>query len=530
MKIRVMIVEDEPMIRQGIICILPWEDMGCEVAAWAENGVEGLKKAEECRPHLVISDIRMPKMDGLTMTEQLKKSNPDVRIILLTGFQEFDYAKRAIRYGVSEYILKPIDQDELIRVVRSLTEQIRATLDKKVEKELLQVKVRESQSVLKEKFLMDLLFYSTDNTQYICEKMEYFRIQMDAFAVTVAVIDSFYELEQGFTEDDIQVLLYLIEEQMEELFEDTGFQLVTFRYKKAVYAIISESGRLLTMEVLRNYGEQLGKQMEAFGQFTVSVGISDIHTGLEEIRSARAEADRCTAQSWHLGAGSVVCCQDLQMTEFKDAALTEVRTEAYFQALKQAGDIQDEMRQVACQIVEIRDPLLIKKSVTEIVTHSFQILMEDYGESAELLERMDHMMEKVHFAKRKENYEKILVETGAWIHQYIQNKKYTRTEFIMEKALQYMQKNCRKELSLEEVADQLYISKWYFSKLFHKETGEKFSDYMSRLRIEEAGKIIRECPDLKNYEVADMVGFGNVRYFASLFKKIMGKTPSEYRG
>ena len=128
MKIRVMIVEDEPIIRMGIASVLPWDEIDCEVVALAENGVDGLEKAKSFQPQLVISDIRMPKMDGLSMIETLVSANPDIQVILLTGYKEFEYAQKAISFGVSNYILKPVDQDELLEVVKELAEKIDITM------------------------------------------------------------------------------------------------------------------------------------------------------------------------------------------------------------------------------------------------------------------------------------------------------------------------------------------------------------------------------------------------------------------
>ena len=115
------------------------------------------------------------------------------------------------------------------------------------------------------------------------------------------------------------------------------------------------------------------------------------------------------------------------------------------------------------------------------------------------MECFEAVMEKVYYAKNLQNFLDIMNEMGEWIDGFISRKRLTRTEFIMDRAVQYMRENCRREVSLEEVADQVYVSKWYFSKLFRKEKGIKFSDYMSTLRIEQAQKIIREDPSLKNY-------------------------------
>ncbi|POP31824.1 hypothetical protein C3B58_14730 [Lactonifactor longoviformis] len=530
MKIRVMIVEDEPIIRMGIASVLPWDEIDCEVVALAENGVDGLEKAKSFQPQLVISDIRMPKMDGLSMIETLVSANPDIQVILLTGYKEFEYAQRAISFGVSNYILKPVDQDELLEVVKELAEKIKKSIALKKEKELLKAKVKESLPILKDKFISSLLFSSPDTLYRVCEKMEYFNLRIDRFAILNIEIDSFHELEKGFTEDDVQILLFLIVEQIEELLPDYGFTAITFHHKKSVYAIIGGDKEMMTKELLPEYARELGERIESCGRFSVSIGISRAYEGAANIRKARIEADKCAVQSYYLGAGSVICYSDLQNISDSGEGVAEVETEAFFEALRQGGDIAAEARHLCDQLKNVKNIIIVKSTVAEWISKSYRYLMEDYGESTELSESLETAMEKTYYAKSLQNFMDIMNETSGWIEGFISQKQLSRTEYIMDRAVQYMRENCRREISLEEVADQVYVSKWYFSKLFRKEKGIKFSDYMSALRIDQAQKIIRENPSLKNYEVADMVGFGNVRYFSQLFKKITGKTPSEFRG
>lgn len=530
MKVRVMVVEDEPMIRRGIIQVLPWNELDCEIVAEAENGMDGLEKARQFEPGLVISDIKMPKMDGLTMIEKLKKQNPQMEVILLTGFQEFEYAKKAIMYGVSDYVLKPVDQEELIQIVGKLVGRIQAAAARQDEWKLLQEKVRESQPILKEKFLHNLLFYSPGTIYHIYEKMDYFNIKINNFFVLEAAVDSFHELERGFTEKDIQILLFLIEEQAEELLELYGFSAVTFQHEKAVYIIVSGGGENLGQEMMSEYGRQLEEQVGKRGGFTVSVGISNPHTGAQQVRTARMEADQCIAQSWYLGTGSVICYCDFREQAAQEVPVWEMDADEYYTCVKQGNSVMEKVEIICRQIEGVENISLIRSCVTEIVSRSFRILIEEYGENEDILEQMEQMLEQAYYAKRRQNCERILRETGRWIEQWIQERQQSRTRYIIDEAIQYMRENCRREISLEEVADHLYISKWYFSKLFHKEKGVKFSDYAGMLRIEEAQRIIRENPKLKNYEVADMMGFGNVRYFSQLFKKVTGRTPSEYRG
>ncbi len=527
MNIKVMIVEDEPMIRKGIATVLPWKELGCEVIALASNGQEGLEKSEEEAPQLIISDIRMPIMDGLEMIEKISGKLPDTQVILLSGYKEFEYAQRAIAYGVSEYILKPVNQKELIEAVKRSVQVLRDKEKELKEKELLAARVRESLPILRDRFIQQMLFSGIDSTYHVAEKMEYFQISISRFAIIMAEIDSFHELESSFTEDDIQILLFMITEQMEDLQDCYRLKIIPFQHGNAVYAIVSVTGTT-TMENLLEYGHALTEQVNEKGKFHISVGISSIYEGAEGVRKARGEAEKCVKQGYYLGTGSVVCTDDL-ILPVPSSGIAEIETEPFFEAVRQGNNITEKAAELVSALDSGTNIMTVKMVSTEVITKGLRILMEEFGEDKILSEYLDKAMERLFCARQIYNYTDILTEAGEWIENYLEERQSSRTGYLMDQAIAFMKENCSRDLSLEEVAEHVYVSKWYFSKLFRKEQGEKFSDYFSRLRMEQAAKIIRENPSLKNYEVAEQLGFNDVRYFSQLFKKRIGKTPSEYR-
>ena len=530
MKIRVLIVEDEPIIRMGIASVMPWEELGCEKPLLAENGKTGLQKALEGKPQLIISDIRMPQMDGLEMAQQLVDQCPGVKIIFLTGYKEFEYAQKAISFGVSEYILKPVDQEELLMAVKKLIDQIRSEEALEAEREQLEKQVRESLPILRDKFISSLLFGNMDSVENVYEKMEYFSVKIEEFAVLALVPDSFHELEHGFTESDILLLLFMIQEQVKGLLAEYGYSAITFQHEKVLYAILSSKNQPLKGSSLLEYGNALGTAVKEKGRFSLSVGISHIHSGASSLRRARREADKCAGQSYYWGAGSVIYYDDLRAADSCEQRIEEPETEPFFQALSQGRGVKQAMEELCRQLQLLSSVGAVKSMAAELISGSFRQLMGEYGEGRELEDQYDGQMEKLHYARSVRNYIELLTQTGDWMEEFIQSRQRSRTQHILDQAIQYMRENCCREVTLEEVADKVYVSKWYFSKLFRKEKGIKFSDYMSALRIEQAQKIIREDPTLRNYEVADRVGFTDVRYFSQLFRKITGKTPSEFRG
>lgn len=528
--IRVLIVEDEPIIRMGILKVIEWDKLGCEVVSVAENGEDALLEVEATQPDLIVSDIKMPKMDGLTMVAQLSKKHPDIKVILLSGYKEFDYAQKAVEYGVSDYILKPVDQDKLEETIKKVAGEILQSQNMISERAALLEKVHSSIPILKDKFIADLLFASPNSIFNIYEKLEYFDISIGEFVLLAITIDSFYDLEQNFTEDDIHVLTFLIIEQADLLKEVFGFSTISFIRDKTVYMIVSQNEETeLNMDSIQKYCHQISLNVERNGKFTISIGISNFFSGPLNLRKARTEVDRCLAMCFFMGSNSVIHIRDLQEQK-TDVVKLEIDANGYLLAVRNGINILEEGEKISLQIEQSRDSVNIRSIVTEIVMASIRICTDLYGETPELKAYFNEVLLQICSAKTISTLTNIFKQNTIALDKFVKEKMNSRTKHIMDRAFTFINQHSAREISLEEVADYVYMSKWYFSKLFKKEIGINFSEYIMNLRIERAQKIIRENPLLKNYEVAELLGFDNVRYFSQLFKKITGLTPSEFRG
>lgn len=368
--VKVIVVDDEPVIRLGLQKVMPWTEMGCEFVAALNNGAEALESIAETQPDLVISDIRMPKMDGIELVRNLKELHRHIRVIMLTGHKEFDYAKKGIEYGVSDYILKPVNHGDLRAAILNAVSKIEAERERASEYEKIKRLLRSA----------DTLF---------------------------------------------------VDEQT-----------------------------LLSMH------------------------------GLAKI---------------DLDPGPLVA------------------------AIKNGAGVMLEMAALVENLWRCEDLTAARSTAMEMTLHAFRAYIEQYGKSAELDEDFRLLFERLLYAASASALYDLLMECGEWLEEYVAGKIVARTQFTVDSALKYLKENCERDIPLEEVAEHIYVSKWYFSKLFRKHVGVKYSDYLSALRIERAQKLMLENPALKTYEIAEQLGFGNVKYFSQLFKKITGMTPSEYR-
>lgn len=403
--VKVLIVDDEPIIRTGLQKVIKWEELGCVVVGIAENGVEAYGKAKELGPELIISDIKMPKMDGLELAERLEELEPDIKVILLTGYKEFEYARKAVEFGVCDYILKPVDHQELRRAIKRAASEIEKRKAELIEKETLAARVQNSLPILRDKFIGDLLFDNAGMIRHVYERLEYFDIYIGNFIIVVLEMERSNDV--SLMEESMQQLTCFTIEEIRQKF---GTAVIPFLRGSTVYCIINGVEDIPPDRgEISKYFEQLAERISCYGDAAAFVGVSQSYRGPFFLKQAREEAQK---------------------------------------------QIEDRLAE----------------------------------------------------------------------------KMVSRNTYTVEQAVAYMKENSGREVTLEEVADHVYVSKWYFCKLFKKEMGVNFSDYMAKLRIEQAQKCIRENPALRNYEVAELLGFGNVRYFSQLFKKVTGKTPSEFRG
>lgn len=524
--IRIMIVDDEPIIRAGLSRVIPWDSLGCEVVAIAENGEAALAQIDTAQPDIVISDIKMPRMDGLELMRILHERRMGCRGILITGYKEFDYARRAVKYGVREYVLKPVDQDQLTESLKKLVEEIRCERDVLREHEQLRERMHESMPLLRDKFLSDLLFRRSAGTYSVRDRLNYFGIGLRRFVVAQIVPDDYPTLTRNWTEDDRLILTYLIADQLQSMAAETGRDVVTCIQEEQVYAFI-DCGEDQDLHLVLDFCAQLAQNVYDQGHFNVSIGVSSITDDPSRIRRARHEAERCIAHCGGLGGACVMCIDDIGAPEesgdpmdFKD----------WIAALK-SGAGMDEALEAMMSVLRVQeDTVAVKAAITEILMTTMRVFGAEYGSVDSVHERFQDTLQGLYNARSVREYCDLLDKNCRLLCEQVRQKNASRNNRIMEVARAYMEQNSDREVTLEEVASRVYLSKWYFSKLFKKEVGQNFNEYMNRLRIERAKKLLRDEPHLKNYEIAERLGFSNTRYFAQLFKSMTGTTPTEFRG
>lgn len=525
--IRVMIVDDEPIIRTGLEKVIDWTALGCCVAAVAENGAAAIRLIESSSPQIIVSDIKMPKMDGLELAKRLHELRYDCKIILITGYKEFEYAQKAVRYGVREYVLKPVDHEKLMESIQKLVFEIQAEEAISREQEQLRERVKLSEPLLRDKFLSDLLFRSVEGLINLHEKLEYFGIELKCFRLAVVAVENYDTITRNWTENDRLVLPYMIQEHIECLASERNLNVIIFTRDYSVYCFVDCAGDAENDDSTEFFGV-LAEEIRGKCHFVVSVGLSNVYDAAENVYRARREAEMCAAQGRTLGEGSIVCASDLEGGRRDDFDRENIQL--WTDALQNGVEMDDALEKLLTELRKPEDTPSARAAVAEILMSSMCTFLSQNGKSEKAKRIYDGVMAEISRADALADYLRILEESCRKMIDLTRMHNVSRNGRIIDRAKEYMRENSDRDISLEDVAAHVFLSKWYFSKLFKRETGENFNECMNALRIERAKQLMSEEPMLKTYEIAERLGFPNVRYFSQLFKNITGMTPSEYRG
>ncbi|WP_339323612.1 response regulator transcription factor [Paenibacillus sp. FSL W8-0194] len=508
---KVLLVDDERIILDGISQMVDWSAFRTELIGTAQNGIQAYEKIVEAAPDIVVSDIRMPGLDGLELVAKTHGTHPAVKFVLLSGYGEFEYANRAMQYGVKHYLLKPTDEVKIAEALREVTEELdrqqsRETFIRDMKRRFEKVIPHAKEQVLKE-FVTNKTYGTRDLEEYrglfpypFDQPIRLLLCQLEGetdfehrFAVKNIAEDVLQSTLLSTTIGD-HVLILMADPQDQESFY-RGLQDVrsTFSlyYKTNVTIAVSDPGpmaqaRRLYRETLRclDYRFYLDESGIITRQDALSPGSQDAEFDFDEerlilpVRSGRAEEAALALSGF--------------IAEMKRAQLGIDMAKSY--AIRQYASLirladPERMDEAYKRIPEIAE----MESLQAI--HSF----------------LEHAVQEI----SRRNAERNACKYNAIVRKVID---------IVEEHLG------NSALSLNMVAhEMLYMNADYLGKLFKKETGEKFSNYVMRIRIQRATELMASDPDVKIFEMAERLGFGdNPQYFSQVFKKQVGCTPSEY--
>jgi two-component system response regulator YesN len=518
---RVLLVDDEEDIREGISRKMDWLGLGFSLVGEAANGQDALELAESLRPDVILTDIKMPFMDGLELCRILTDRLPAARFVVFSGFDAFEYAKQAIQMNVVEYILKPINADELSAVLRRLKDQLDQERAERRNVELLRSRYTENLPVLRELFYANLL---DGHIEPGTERERAARLDIDLqgeeWAVGLAYIGSDRRdalstlsvqklLEESLTADRCRLTLY----------NDWVAVIVSLTESFTIYDLIRVLDRVCTLAA-----SYLG--------LTLTVGVGAPCKELSGMARSAAEARTALEYRSMVGRGQVIYIGDLepdggQVLTFEEA---DERTLTAAVRLGSEQEVRDAAAALAGKIREANPSAgQYNLFLMELVTHLMKMTrrsgvgVEEVFGTGFSLPIQDSALPSL------EELEDWCAERYLRLRTLIRRRQTDSAGQTVETAKEYIRQHyAESDLSVEKLCAYLHLSSTYFSTLFKRETGTSFTAYVTTVRMEAAAEAIRGTEE-KTYLIAQRCGYEDPNYFSYVFKRHFGVTPTKYR-
>ncbi|MCP3776136.1 response regulator transcription factor [Paenibacillus sp. MZ04-78.2] len=529
---KIMVVDDEAIVREGIKEHIDWNGLGFELVGDYASGREAWEAIEQLRPDLVLSDICMPFMDGLELTRLIRTRYPFVKVIILTGFDDFDYAQQALRLKAYDFILKPVTAADL----RALLKKVKGELDEETRQRedltRLHMQLNQSLPLLKERFLERWATTAMGEAE-IRERLRYFGLPEPRpdYVAMVVDIDDFGSSEHLPSDQDQELLRFAVYNMVQEIVgQENG---ISFRTREErVVAIVSGLAAMPLYELAYQLAETVRQFVEKYLKLTVSLGVGRVCGSLEQLPLAYKSALSALEYRLLLGKNQVIGIVDMegQPPAAPDNGAEWNRLLASAVKTGTTADIHRLIEQLVTHLKTSRLPIEACywqiQSVIVTLMNTVRELGADEPRAA-IGER--NWLTDVYRFKTLDDIRDWLKHILSLALEQISEQRNRLTHTQVLRATEYIREHyVNDKLSLQELCRHTLMSTSYFSTVFKQQLGETFVEYLTRVRIDKAKELLLHT-SLKSYEIASQVGYADPNYFSLIFKKHSGLTPTEYR-
>ncbi len=527
----ILLVDDESAVREGIRSRTPWEQYNFTVVGEAGNGIEALELVEELQPDVVITDIRMPYLDGIELIQQIRLAHPAITLVILSGYDEFTYAQQAMHYDVTEYVLKPVSVDDLCQLLERLSNRLDQEIKRTQDQARLKQAYKQALPLIREKFLVSLLTTSHPllDGNLIAKAKEYgYDLDKDEFMV--ALVET-----ERIQNDPLQALAML--EVAEDVCKDESGTLV-FQFENQIVVIFSahSHGQSHYDFVFRKQTYRKAEQLHAYLKkynFNVIIGIGNqVHLPSAITQSYR-QALRALNYSSSYPDQPLLFIRDLEAEpgQEQQGAVEELKANILL-AVKMGNE-----QQVSESVASLFGEVLASLSLMQIQELVFELafslhdLAHSYGHTLFTLTEEDgrslfsELSSLTTLSKARRWFTRVCLELREMIAGQREN---SHIQFITKAQALIAKHFTEPGFGLEQICEMIGVSPSYFSSTFKKEVGKSFVQHLTGMRLDRAKELLIKTEG-KTYEIAQSVGFSEPNYFSFCFKRYEGVSPSQYR-
>lgn len=514
MAYKLIIVDDEDIIRNGLMNVVDWPSLGFEVTADMEDGRDAIEYIQKYPVDVVLTDIKMTFTSGLEIARYVYENKPEVKVVIISGYKEFEFAKQAISYNVTHYLLKPTEYNELVKVFNDVKTQLDKEQTAKQRLDNVRKQHEELIPYARQQFLTDIINGAIQDKEKIRDRLDLTGLNVDMekdrcclMNIKIQDMNRYLKTNSNYSKDSIYMAVHnfinCVDSRIKYIpvyNEHERIHVIAI----ALEAMPEENFKKLTVV----FANKLKGTVKTFLNMDIDIEVAKTSENLCSMAADSAYINYLDSSSEYE-----------RLVEQQKLLLSYIR----------AGSL-DETCNIFNNIVN-RLKILDFDTLINFLAGLFimiENLLKDIGYDLFSASKGNFNYKKIFDSRDASEIISWAKDNLVLIINHIREHEGVSEEQIIAKAKDYIRENYSRDISLEDVSEHVYLSSGYFSKLFKQHTGENYIDYLIRVRMDKAKELLEQTR-YKTYDIGESVGYTNTKYFLRLFKKYTGMTPSEYR-
>lgn len=530
-----IVADDEPFIRSSLIHVFKWqEEFGIEIIGEASDGLEAYELCLKLAPDILFTDIMMPLMGGLQVAEKLREAGSPTKIIIISGAQDFSYARDALKVNAEGYILKPVKLPEVREVFHQVVAKLKGEREHQMDVEQLRKQLQDSMPVIRDKFLQNLIAGLYRNEDEIWQKIDYFALPFKrgtALTACVLQLDEYQSAVDKFSEEYKQLLYFSIQNIINECLVSHPCS-ISFVASENEFIMLFCPADAPSPSSISEVCEQIISNIRKYLRLDASAGIGRACPLAGQLEDSYKDALAALVYTFYTGHGSVLYIKDIQPE-------TETLESTYFYKFQarlmnelkagHTGTVMELLEQLFTRLARPKLQIGYVQSIcAEMIFTSARALYEIDEDTRLVLSDRITIMDKLYLQKNITGLKAYMLSLFHDLSAYVAGKNTSKNSRIISKIHSIIQEGYASELSISRLAEEVFLTPNYISLIFKKETGETITDYITRIRMGKAKELLTST-DLKVMEISELVGYENPHYFSTVFKKTVGLHPLKYR-
>lgn len=540
---RLFIVDDNKYERFGLRDSIEWSKYGIKVAGIYANGAEAAAQIEALQPHVIITDIAMPIMDGIQLSKYVKENYPNIKMIFISCHSDFEFAKSAVDLGVYGYVLKPVVSDELTKAVEKLLNDHISRDRQQKEKEKMMRQLKEMLPMVQEQFFKELLlgnFYDDDDIQ---KRMDFLKIQIkesgNIYVFSIILNDS-NDRVPDFSVVDSYFISYSVRNAISFMNNNTRtlhpVQISNREFAAVLFNSVEPGEDFVEYESVMDIAVEMNERLGIIPELIATIGLSKRSGRLADIPELYRQSFKAVHTKFYSGSNPIILYEEIEDMSDRSSQsfekLPDLETLYHdVKTLLSCGSDED-IRDFADKYLNpgefLHDENYIKGFTFSTVNLAGIILMETNLSFKEFFGDESLVWGEINRFQSLADVERWILRFFGTIRAHLDDKSFSRNNQTVEIIKEIVRNRYHEPISIEDISKSLYLSARYANVIFKKETGKTIFDYLVEYRMEMAKLLLKE-PDSKVASVAEAIGYQNTSYFCLAFKKNVGMTPAEYK-